>query len=361
MAVKLSLAMVAKDDASTLARAIESAASFCDEILVVDLGSNDETKEIAEAHGATVHSAQWNDDFAEERNESFCLCSGEWIMWLGASDVISAEVRPAFAACKELLAEQLANVDVVVGPYRWLVADDGTPLITFHRERFVRRDAGLEWEGRVHERIAVPTNNVALSADLVVEHRPDRARQALDADQAIELLEKAFESGDRSSRTLFHFANELHDHGRYGEAVERYGDYLYSEPEGADRYWAGVYLAETFIVLEDPDQARRVALDTVGDDSSRAEAYVVLGKLHYEAEEWDEAVPLFTAATAATRPSFGLLREADYGYAPWDYLSVCFEKLGQLPNALACAQRALPGNPQADRVRSNMRWMVDRL
>lgn len=70
---------------------------------------------------------------------------------------------------------------------------------------------------------------------------------------------------------------------------------------------------------------------------------------------------MFVAATAARRPAWGFVRDADYGHAPWDYLSVCYEKLGQATEALAAAQRALSGNPEAARVRANMRLMVDML
>ena len=114
-------------------------------------------------------------------------------------------------------------------------------------------------------------------------------------------------------------------------------------------------------MLGDNDSLRDAATRAIAVDPSRAEAYVALARLYYEEEQWTKAAPLFIAATAATQPTAGFVRNVDYLYAPWDYLSVCLDRMGRRAEALAAAQRALQGNPEADRVRANMRWIVDNL
>lgn len=356
--VKLSLAMIVKDEAGTIARVLKDAAAFCDELVVVDTGSTDATREIAAEHGAVVSSLAWEDDFGAARNASFQRCTGDWVVWLDADDVVPPESQRAFRAVK---AELTDEIDGVFSPYHYRIGDDGRPLLSFHRERLLRRAAGLRWAGRVHECIRVPADRSVLRSDLVVEHRPDPARRALNSDRNINILAKAIAARDRGPRTLFYYANELYDHQRYGEAAQHYREYLVADVHGADRYWAQAYLAECLRVLGDLAGARRAALDAIGEDSGRAEGYVTLGRVHFDAGEWEEAIPLFVAATAGRRPAFGFVRDSDYGYAPWDFLSVCYEKLGRMDEALTAAQRGLPGNPEVDRMRSNMHWMVDHL
>src|SRR3954449_12241361 len=123
--VRLSLAMITRDHASTVARALDSAAPFCDEMIVIDVGSRDQSRQIAEEHGAVVHHLKWTEDYAAARNESFDKCTGDWIVWLGADDVVAPHVRPMFAAFKDVLADQLREVAVVVAPYHWLISGDG--------------------------------------------------------------------------------------------------------------------------------------------------------------------------------------------------------------------------------------------
>jgi len=356
--VKLSLAMIVKDEEGTLGRVLEDASTFCDEMVVVDTGSTDTTREIAAAHGAVVSSFAWEDDFSAARNAAFERCTGDWIVWLDADDVVPPASQGAFRAVKEELSD---GIDGVFAPYHYNIGDDGRPLFSFHRERLLRRAAGLRWVGPVHECIAVPSGRSVLRPELVVEHRPDPARRAQNVDRNITILAKAIEAGDRTPRTLFYYANELYDHGRYDEAARSYREYLAAESEAADRYWAQLKLAESLRLLGDHAASRRAALDAIDEDSGRAEAYVTLGRVHFDAHEWEEALPPFMAATAGRRPAFGFVRDGDYRYLPWDFLSVCYEKLGRMGDALTAAQRGLPGNPEADRVRTNMHWMVDNL
>lgn len=76
--------MIVKDEAEHLPRCLESCAGLFDEIVVVDTGSTDDTKEIAQSFGAKVFDFEWCDDFAAARNESLRHATGEWMMWLDA-------------------------------------------------------------------------------------------------------------------------------------------------------------------------------------------------------------------------------------------------------------------------------------
>jgi tetratricopeptide (TPR) repeat protein len=198
--------------------------------------------------------------------------------------------------------------------------------------------------------------------ELVVEHRPDPERRTFSSDRNIRILEREIESGHPTPRTLFYYANELYDNQRYEEARNAYREFLGTERRpSADRYWAYLYLAESARVLGDEGAVLEASARAIAEDPSRAEGYVSLGRLFFDRQEWDKALPLFVAATSSDSPVAGLVRNVDYLYGPWDFLSVCLDRLGRRHEALAAAERALPGNPEADRIRSNMRWMVDNL
>ena len=67
----LALAMIVKDEEKDLPALLESVKGVFDEIVIVDTGSTDGTKEIAKKYGAKVHDFPWIDDFAAARNFSF--------------------------------------------------------------------------------------------------------------------------------------------------------------------------------------------------------------------------------------------------------------------------------------------------
>jgi glycosyltransferase involved in cell wall biosynthesis len=359
MSVRLSLAMIVKNEHALIQRVLDDAAAVCEELIVVDTGSSDDTVELARAKGADVHQIEWTDDFAAARNVSFGKCSCDWVLWLDADDVLPDSTKDHLRELKEWLDDEL---DVIASPYHYAIADDGTAQLQLTRERLVRREAGLRWEGRVHECIPLGGTRWVHDADLIVEHHPGPERADGHSKRNLHILEGAIADGDRSPRTLFYYANELYDLGRYPQALDAYEQYLEVEGEiTPDRYWALLYVAESARNLELEDRGRQAASAAILEDPSRAEAYVCLGRFHFDRREWVEALPLFTAATAAHRPTFGLVRNGDYLYAAWDFLSVCFDNLGRQPDALQAALRALPGNPQADRVRANIRLIVDNL
>src|SRR5262245_20268609 len=89
--IVLSLYMIVRDSARTLRACLESIRPWVDEIVVVDTGSLDNTREIVRGFGAKVHEFTWIYDFSAARNESLRYASGSWIFWMDADDTIDAE------------------------------------------------------------------------------------------------------------------------------------------------------------------------------------------------------------------------------------------------------------------------------
>jgi tetratricopeptide (TPR) repeat protein len=98
----VSLCIIAKNEKEHLARCLNSAKPIVDEIIVVDTGSTDETKDIATAFGAMVFDFEWADDFSKARNFALSKASGDWILVLDADEVISVTDHGAF---RQILAE----------------------------------------------------------------------------------------------------------------------------------------------------------------------------------------------------------------------------------------------------------------
>src|SRR5262245_60079470 len=86
MRPKVSLCVIAKNEENNLSTCLKCAGDLVGEIVVVDTGSTDRTREVAAAQGARVFDFPWVDDFAAARNETLRHASGEWIFWLDADD-----------------------------------------------------------------------------------------------------------------------------------------------------------------------------------------------------------------------------------------------------------------------------------
>jgi tetratricopeptide (TPR) repeat protein len=84
--LSLSLSMIVRDEAASLAECLASVRGFVDEMVVVDTGSEDGTVAIAEAAGAVVHHLPWPGDFAAARNAALDWVKGDWVLVLDADE-----------------------------------------------------------------------------------------------------------------------------------------------------------------------------------------------------------------------------------------------------------------------------------
>lgn len=144
----ISLCMIVKNEEAVLGRCLDSAAGLVDEIVVVDTGSTDATREIATRYADRVCEFAWIDDFAAARNFAFAQASMEYCMWLDADDVLLMQDREKFLDLKRSLP---ASVDVVMMKYHTAFDRAGNPTFSYYRERIIRNTGRPMWVGGVHE------------------------------------------------------------------------------------------------------------------------------------------------------------------------------------------------------------------
>lgn len=87
----LSVCIIARNEQSSLPRAIASVRSVADEIVVADTGSTDRTVEVAKELGAIVRHFPWCDDFSAARNFAIRQARGDWIFWLDSDEELLTE------------------------------------------------------------------------------------------------------------------------------------------------------------------------------------------------------------------------------------------------------------------------------
>lgn len=99
--MKLSLAMIVKNEAGLIGHCLASVRGLVEEMIVVDTGSTDATADIARQYGAQVTTIPWRDDFAAARNESLRRCTGDWVLILDADEAVDALDHPVIrGACE---------------------------------------------------------------------------------------------------------------------------------------------------------------------------------------------------------------------------------------------------------------------
>ncbi len=85
----LSLCMIVKDEIKYIEDCLKAVKPYVSEMIVVDTGSTDGTKEILEKYGCKVFNFDWCDDFAKARNFSISKSSNNWVLILDADEIVT--------------------------------------------------------------------------------------------------------------------------------------------------------------------------------------------------------------------------------------------------------------------------------
>lgn len=85
-----------KNEEEVLERCLNSLKGLMDEIIIVDTGSTDRTKEIAARYTDKIYDFSWCDDFAAARNFSFSKATQEYIYAPDADEVLDDTNRRRF-------------------------------------------------------------------------------------------------------------------------------------------------------------------------------------------------------------------------------------------------------------------------
>lgn len=275
----ISASLIVKNEESVMQRCLDSVAHWADEIVVVDTGSTDRTKEIAAAHPKVklYDSEHFDKDtkfgdfqFNVAKNESIAKCTGDWIIWWDADDYIDEEGAA--------LIRKLAN-ETTEDCLFCFVCSYGA--LRFEHCRMFRNGKGIEFDPNhsCHEYLNSGGRPQYMRRDVVVQHLPGK-KGVPSAVRNLAIMEKDyFERGYKDQRTMFYLANSYRESGRNDEAIEMYNEYLKVSQWKEERYFATLYKAQIFSLIGNLKDAYKTIYESLIEDDRFAESYCLMGDL----------------------------------------------------------------------------------
>lgn len=342
--ITISLCMIVKNEEDVIARCLESVQEIADEIIIVDTGSTDRTKEIVRAFTDKVYDFTWINHFAAARNYSFSLATMEYILWLDADDIILEPDRQRFLELKHHVDPA---VDSISMHYHLCRDCQGNVTSSLRRNRLVKRSKQFQWIGAVHEYLAI--HGHVLNSDIAVTHSPLRH----DADRNINIYQERLAAGEQfTPRDLYYYANELRDHGKHTEAIEYYQKFLDTKQGWIeDNIAACGKMADSCLAAGDRENYLKYALRSFEYDLPRAEFLCRLGYYFLLHNRIKESIFWYKLATQLEKNTgqWATVDHACWTWLPHLQLCVCYDKLGQhelasLHNELAAA--FIPNDPR---------------
>ena len=319
--ITISLCMIVKNEEKILARCLDSVAMLADEIIIVDTGSTDATKEIAGRYTEHVYDFQWIDDFSAARNFAFSKASMEYIYSADADEVLSAENREKFRLLKETL---LPEIEIVQMKYANQL-QFGT-VYNFdeeYRPKLFKRKRDFVWEAPIHETVRLTP--VIYDSDIVITHLPEESHAKRD----LENFHRHCIDGYRLSKRLHGlYARELMLTGDEEDFAQAADTFLQS---AADNGRDSEEMAQACCIVA---KAARLAGDTVTffkytskviAEEANSEICCEMGHFYEENEDWEEAAVWYYNAVYETSPILNLQAG---GRESLEGLIRCYEQLG---------------------------------
>ncbi len=285
--VTISLCMIVKNEESCIGKCLDSLRGIVDEMIVVDTGSTDRTKEIAKEKGAAVYDFKWTDDFSEARNYAFSLAKGDYIYSADADEEIDEDNRQRFLSLKIDIDE--LNVDIVQMYYCNQLSY--RTVYNFDRElrpKLFKRVRHFVWADPIHEQVVL--DPVVCNSDIEIIHKPRENHSGRD----LEYFRIAINDGRPISRRLHGlYARELFIAGTdddFRKAKAFFEESILDNNRILDEIKeASCVLAHVAVLENDPEALLKYTLkDAITEMSS--EMCYELGDYYFSKKDYDEAI-----------------------------------------------------------------------
>lgn len=285
--VSVSVCMIVKNEEAVLARCLDSLAGIADEIVIVDTGSTDRTKEIAAGYTDKLFDFVWCNDFSAARNFAFSKATKEYIYSADADEVLDEVNRQRMLALKQVLLPEIEIVQMI-----YVNPDDCNMVYNYTRElrpKLFKRLRSFRWIDPIHETIAL--DPLVYDSEIEILHLP----QQLHSKRDFSALKAAWERPEGlTSRLYSMYAKELFISGTKE-------DFLNAEPVFSARFLAqGIseeqreealcVLAKTAALCEDDERLLSVCLtELAGGTKLAAELYFLLAEYAEKKDKLQEA------------------------------------------------------------------------
>ncbi len=271
----LSIGMIFRNDKRSIRRCLEALAPLrkaipC-QLVMVDTGSTDGSRRIAEQYADILLDFEWIDDFAAARNFGLERCTGVWFMQLDTDEYLDPDIDELVGFLTDPRSEKYDAASVVIRNYFSFDFDVNGDYSTFSPSRISRRRPERKFVGAVHESIPLVFGAPIFDLSHTVLHHDGYANEIFiqKSRRNLPLLVQAFSQNAHDSRTL----GELLDVCTTAENARRYAPLAFPLARETHRdnpycpvmLRRAVHLAAKYLFPELPDwiaQARELCPDS---------------------------------------------------------------------------------------------------
>lgn len=343
----LSLCMIVKDEEEVLDRCLESVVDIVDEIIIVDTGSVDKTKEIAAKYTNKILDFEWIDDFSAARNYSFENATKEYIIWLDADEYITEESREKLLFLKESVSEE---IDVITLQTYMCLDENDKPRVIGRRNRIVKKEKSYRWVGYLHEYIQV--TGTVLDSSIYIIHNKIKKNDS----RNLNIYKSNLLKGNKlSERDLYYYGKELFYNEEYDESIEILSEFVNKESFPEEILEALTKIGECYDSKKEHSKARGYYYKTFEYGEPKGDVLYNIANSFEEELKYIQAIKWYelTLCTDIPNECCQCINICNYRFKPHLNLCICYYEIGDLQKSYYHHLKAKELNPTNESVLKN--------
>lgn len=305
----VSLCMIVKNEEHVLARCLDSLKGLVDEIVIVDTGSDDSTKDIARRYTDIIYDFKWIDDFSAARNFAFSKCTCDYIYSADADEYLDEKNQIRF---RNLISAIDPAIEIVQMHYYEPKVSSVLNAKSELRPKLYKRLRTFRWTDPVHETVA--TAPLVFDSDVVITHDPEKPHVSRD----FAIFEKTYHKNGSLSDNLYSmYARELYKNASEDEL--RRGAEIFREVISVDSLDEDLLIKLLCVLAMDARKENNAAAllkytsRLLAVDEPCSEACYELGQYFYDAGDYREASLWYYNATQQ-QPALDIHAGTDLAY-----------------------------------------------
>lgn len=331
---QISLCMVTYNDEKHISDCLCDLREYVDETIVADIGSTDQTVELAKRTGAEVYRFDWNDSFSDARN--FCMdrSGGRWVLFLQADESISAEHLKNLAAFIKN-----PNQEGYLFYYDNNINAQGVSSPN-SRLRLIRNRKEYRYLCRAYERLPDEQITSIQNADIKIERRGDEP--SWDGAMRIRLLDMDIAECPGDHYINYIYGLRLFNEGKHEESIDYFQkacdglntDYIFAPHLYKCLSWSLLYLKrypEALEILNSGIECFPLYTDLL----------VLRGEVYHKLAMYKESIQDLKLCLNSMKQAASIVPRPETNAAiVWEMLGIILEHLVNFPQALLCFQEA---------------------
>jgi glycosyltransferase involved in cell wall biosynthesis len=354
--------MIVKNEEEWMEKCLKSAVQIADEIIIVDTGSTDSTKDICNQYHATVYNFDWTESFSKARNFGLKRASGEWILWLDADEELELENAADF---KNTLNSNEKNVWMVpLVNYYGTFPPSPNRAYLFASHRLFRNNKGFKFMGNIHEYLnlqQIPEHSLPeIISNAKIHHygyMDPVVKDKKKYERNLSMLQKERSSPNYSPWIDYHIASEYYRANRYEEAFDqvnlsilRFLQQNHIPPSLL--YKLKYQILITLGSFEGAYEGIEKAIDLYPE---YVDLHFYKGLILYGKKRFEEAISVFMHCLELGETHIRHLTMAGCGgYLAWYFIGRCFEDIENYADAQKAYTQVLCLYPEYQEVQSRL-------